>query len=96
MSLSVRKTIRRKLLWTGRDGRALHLPEAWRKCERSLVPVSRLHAWIAQNIYLRFKSVPFSKDNEMLLPEAGSCANCPKRTGFNIYFIPKFGKIRGS
>src|SRR5580693_2288184 len=51
--------------------------------DRSLVPVSRLQAWIAQNIYLSLKSVPFSKDDETLVPEAGSCANCPKRTGFN-------------
>jgi len=51
--------------------------------ERSLVPVSRLQAWIEQNIYLSLKSVPFSKDDETLVREAGSCANCPKRTGFN-------------
>jgi ParB family chromosome partitioning protein len=51
--------------------------------ERSLVPASRLQAWIDQNVYLTLKSVPFSKDDETLVPEAGSCANCPKRTGFN-------------
>jgi ParB family chromosome partitioning protein len=51
--------------------------------ERSLVPASRLLAWIEQNVYLSLKSVPFSKDDETLVPEAGSCANCPKRTGFN-------------
>jgi ParB family transcriptional regulator, chromosome partitioning protein len=57
--------------------------------ERSLVPVSRLQTWIAQNIYLSLKSVPFSKDDETLLPEAGSCANCPKRTGFNTLLFPE-------
>src|SRR5882762_9352224 len=51
--------------------------------ERSLVPASRLQAWIEQNVFLSLKSVPFSKEDETLLPEAGSCANCPKRTGFN-------------
>jgi ParB family chromosome partitioning protein len=51
--------------------------------ERSLVPASRLQAWIEQNVYLSLKSVPFSKEDESLLPEAESCANCPKRTGFN-------------
>jgi ParB family chromosome partitioning protein len=51
--------------------------------ERSVVPASRLQSWIAQNIYLSLKSVPFSKDDESLAPEAGSCANCPKRTGHN-------------
>jgi ParB family chromosome partitioning protein len=28
-------------------------------------------------------SAPFDKQDEALVPEAGSCANCPKRTGFN-------------
>jgi ParB family chromosome partitioning protein len=51
--------------------------------ERSLVPASRLQAWIEQNVYLSLKSVPFSKEDDTLLPEAGSCTNCPKRTGFN-------------
>ena len=51
--------------------------------ERSLVPASRLQAWIEQNVYLNLKSVPFSKEDETLLPEAGSCVKCPKRTGFN-------------
>ena len=61
--------------------------------ERSLVPVSRLQAWIAQNVYLSLKSVPFSKDDETLVPEAGSCATCPKRTGFNtLLFATKSGR----
>jgi ParB family chromosome partitioning protein len=59
--------------------------------ERSLVPANRLQAWIAQNVYLILKSVPFSKDDETLLPEAGSCANCQKRTGFNTLL---FAEVR--
>ena len=59
--------------------------------ERSLVPASRLQAWIEQNVYLSLKLVPFSKDDETLLPEAGSCANCPKRTGFNTLL---FSEVR--
>jgi ParB family chromosome partitioning protein len=59
--------------------------------ERSLVPASRLQAWIAQNIYLSLNAVPFSKDDETLVPEAGSCANCPKRTGFNALL---FSEVR--
>jgi len=51
--------------------------------DRSLVPASRLQEWITRNIFLSLKSVPFGKDDETLLPAAGSCANCPKRTGFN-------------
>jgi ParB family chromosome partitioning protein len=51
--------------------------------ERSLVLVSRVQAWIEHNIYLSLKAVPFSTEDETLVPDAGSCANCPKRTGFN-------------
>jgi ParB family chromosome partitioning protein len=59
--------------------------------ERSLVPVRRLQAWIAQNLYLSLQSVPFAKDDETLVPEAGSCATCPKRTGFNTLL---FSEVR--
>jgi ParB family chromosome partitioning protein len=60
--------------------------------ERSLVPARRLQAWIAHNIYLSFKSVPFSKDDETLVPEAGSCSTCPKRTGFNTLLFSEVGE----
>jgi len=46
---------------------------------------------IEHNVYLSLKSVPFSKDDETLVPEAGSCANCPKRTGFNTLL---FSEVR--
>jgi len=59
--------------------------------DRSLVPASRLQTWIEHNVYLSLKSVPFSKDDETLVPEAGSCANCPKRTGFNTLL---FSEVR--
>src|SRR5439155_26167433 len=48
-----------------------------------LIPVRELAAWIESNILLQLASVPFDKQNETLVPEAGSCGNCPKRTGFN-------------
>lgn len=48
-----------------------------------LMPAKELEAWIQQNILMELAAAPFSKDDENLMPEAGSCANCPKRTGFN-------------
>jgi len=60
--------------------------------DRSLVPVSRLQEWITRNIYLSLKSVPFPKDDETLVPEAGSCSNCPKRTGFNTLLFDGAGE----
>ncbi len=50
---------------------------------RILRPVRDLTAWIEQNILLSLEAVPFDKNDEALVPEAGSCATCPKRTGFN-------------
>jgi ParB family transcriptional regulator, chromosome partitioning protein len=48
-----------------------------------LIPVRELAAWVESNILLELAAAPFSKSDETLMPEAGSCANCPKRTGFH-------------
>jgi ParB family chromosome partitioning protein len=48
-----------------------------------LIPVRELAAWIESNILLQLASAPFDKQDESLVPAAGSCSNCPKRTGFN-------------
>src|SRR4051812_19733096 len=48
-----------------------------------LIPVKELAAWIESNILLQLASAPFDKQDETLLPAAGSCINCPKRTGLN-------------
>jgi len=48
-----------------------------------LIPVRELAAWIESNILLQLASATFDKQNETLVPDAGSCSNCPKRTGFN-------------
>jgi len=45
--------------------------------------VRELAAWIESNILLELDAAPFDKQDETLVPGAGSCANCPKRTGFN-------------
>src|SRR5713226_1266974 len=48
-----------------------------------LIPVRELAAWIESNILLQLAAAPFDKQDEALVPAAGSCSNCPKRTGFN-------------
>ncbi|HTW46170.1 MAG TPA: ParB/RepB/Spo0J family partition protein [Acidobacteriaceae bacterium] len=50
---------------------------------RVVLPLRDFTAWIQQNILLSLDSVPFDKKDATLVPEAGSCAECPKRTGFN-------------
>jgi ParB family transcriptional regulator, chromosome partitioning protein len=38
---------------------------------------------IDSNILLALKDAPFNKRNVQLVPAAGSCADCSKRTGHN-------------
>jgi ParB family chromosome partitioning protein len=57
-----------------------------------LIPVRELAAWTESNIWLQLASAPFDKQDETLVPEAGSCVNCPKRTGFNKLLLPDVRK----
>lgn len=57
---------------------------------RVVVPMRDFTAWIQQNILLSLDKVPFDKADATLVPEAGSCAECPKRTGFNTLL---FGEL---
>jgi ParB family transcriptional regulator, chromosome partitioning protein len=53
------------------------------KPTRILLPVRNLQFWIDSNILLVLKDAPFNKRDAQLVPAAGSCADCPKRTGHN-------------
>jgi ParB family chromosome partitioning protein len=53
------------------------------KPARILLPVRNLQFWIDSNILLILKDAPFNKRDAQLVPAAGSCADCPKRTGHN-------------
>ena len=53
------------------------------KPARILLPVRNLQFWIATNVLLILKDAPFNKRDAQLVPTAGSCADCPKRTGHN-------------
>src|ERR1700754_201620 len=39
--------------------------------------------WIERNVLLILKDAPFDWENPQLVPAAGSCLDCPKRTGHN-------------
>jgi ParB family chromosome partitioning protein len=54
------------------------------KAKRVLLPVRHLQQWIEHNILLELASAPFSKEDAALVPEAGACLDCPKRTGHNV------------
>lgn len=45
------------------------------------ISVRDLRQWIRKNAHLSLEEAPWNKDDPDLVPEAGSCAACPKRTG---------------
>jgi ParB family transcriptional regulator, chromosome partitioning protein len=53
------------------------------KKKRILLPVRHLQHWIEHNVLLLLKQAPFNKRDAQLIPAAGSCVDCPKRTGHN-------------
>jgi ParB family chromosome partitioning protein len=53
------------------------------KPARILLPVRNLQFWIESNVLLELKDAPFDKRDAQLVPAAGSCADCAKRTGHN-------------
>jgi len=63
------------------------------KPARILLPVRNLQFWIESNVLLVLKDAPFDKRDAQLVATAGSCADCPKRTGHNkLLFSDDFGK----
>jgi ParB family chromosome partitioning protein len=59
--------------WSGAGGKA----------KRIVLPVRHLQHWVEHNVLLLLKQAPFNKRDAQLLPAAGSCLDCPKRTGHN-------------
>jgi ParB family chromosome partitioning protein len=64
-----------------------------RNPSRVLLPVRSLQFWIESNVLLVLKDAAFDKRDAQLIPTAGSCADCPKRTGQNkLLFGDDLGK----
>jgi ParB family chromosome partitioning protein len=63
-----------------------------RKAKRILLPVRSLQFWIEQNVLLFLKDAPFDKRDAHLVAIAGSCVDCPKRTGHNKLLFSDLGK----
>jgi ParB family chromosome partitioning protein len=68
--------------WMGHD----------QKREQVLISGAELRVWIRQNLLLDLHAAPFSKIATELHPTAGSCLECPKRTGFAPALFPDLGK----
>jgi ParB family transcriptional regulator, chromosome partitioning protein len=56
------------------------------------VTVRELREWIEREIHLDITNAPFDPQDQALLPAAGSCAACPKRTGNNHFSFRKSGR----
>lgn len=53
------------------------------------VSVRELREWIEREIHLDLKNSPFDPADGNLLPAAGPCTDCPKRTGNNPLLFPE-------
>ncbi len=51
--------------------------------------VRELREWIEREIHLDLKNAPFDAGDANLLPSAGPCMACPKRTGNNPLLFPE-------
>ena len=53
------------------------------------VSVRQLREWIEREIRLDLRHAPFDTEDANLLPAAGACSACPKRTGNNPLLFPE-------
>jgi ParB/RepB/Spo0J family partition protein len=58
--------------------------ESW----RGLFTVRELKDYIQSNFYLNLAEAPFDTADATLVPAAGACITCPKRTGANTLLFP--------
>jgi ParB family chromosome partitioning protein len=67
--------------------------EALRECTQGYrTSVRDLIEWIDRHVHMDLHSAPFKKDDAQLIPEAGACVTCPKRTGFQPALFPDIAK----
>jgi ParB/RepB/Spo0J family partition protein len=75
---------------------SLCFEERWdhksRKDLKEAVPAKSLDLRIREKIFLALSSAPWKKDDAQLLPKAGACTTCPKRTGANAQLFDDMQK----
>ncbi|MBN2317939.1 MAG: ParB/RepB/Spo0J family partition protein [Acidobacteria bacterium] len=60
--------------------------------EKHARSVRQLSNWIQENVHLDLNGAPFKKDDPELVPAAGACTTCPKRTGYLPQLFPDIAK----
>jgi len=58
-------------------------------CKAEALTVRQLREWIEREIHLDLKNAPFDTQDANLVPVAGACSACPKRTGNNPLLFPE-------
>jgi len=88
----------RKLLWADEIsiGVALLLAKVAEEHQKAAIhmdwplrAVRDLENWLDSNVYLELGAAPWDRSDAALVPEAGSCVACPKRTGFIPALFPE-------
>jgi ParB family transcriptional regulator, chromosome partitioning protein len=64
--------------------------EDWRSKEKHIVSVRELSQWIRENLMLTLADAVFDRDDSELVPAAGACVSCSKRTGANTALFDDF------
>jgi ParB family transcriptional regulator, chromosome partitioning protein len=59
---------------------------------QATITVRDLRQWIQREIHLDLSTAPFDANEPNLLPSAGACSACPKRTGNNPILFPDIKK----
>jgi len=59
---------------------------------RTACSVRDLARWIEHEVHLDIHAAPWKKDDATLVPAAGPCTTCPKRSGFTPALFPDLAK----
>jgi hypothetical protein len=75
-----------------KDALAAAFREDWRTREKHAVPVRELAQWIRENVMLTLAGAVFDCEDAGLVPAAGACVTCPRRTGANTALFDDFAQ----
>jgi ParB family transcriptional regulator, chromosome partitioning protein len=64
--------------------------EDWRSKDKQVVSLRELSQWIRENLMLNLADAVFDHEDPHLVPAAGACVSCPKRTGANTALFDNF------
>ncbi len=63
------------------------------KWQGEIPTLIQLQKSIEDNFIRNLSKAPFSTQDETLIPSAGACTNCPKRSGFNTTLFPDIQNV---